>query len=123
MEIYAKTIKHDQQRYDTCGDYWIFPGLINIRVSDMGNEDYNFLVAVHEIIEAYLTNKRGIREEDITEFDKRFKGDGEPGDAENSPYRLEHQFADMIEKLIADEIGVNWNEYQTAMNVLFEEED
>ena len=118
MEISVKTLPHDKQRYNTCGDYWFNDGLIHIRVSDMKNEDYAFLVAIHEQIEAYLTQKRGIDEKEITLFDTSYQGEGEPGDAKDAPYRKEHFFATTIERLIAAELNVDWNEYEkTNMSI------
>jgi hypothetical protein len=98
-----------------------------VRVSDMGNDDYHFLVLIHELIELHLVNKRGILIEDIDAFDKKFeedrsKGihsqDEEPGDSCYAPYRKEHLFATNIERLLAYELGVDWEEYgKTVMNL------
>jgi len=116
MEITVKTLPHNEQRYNTCGDYWIEKGIILVRVSDLKNEDYAFLIAIHEQIEAYLTFKRGIKEPDIMKFDIEFKGEGEPGDSKDAPYRKEHFFATTIERLLAAEIGVDWKDYSDAVD-------
>ncbi len=42
MDIHIKTVPHKEQRYNTVGDYWIEDRVIQIRVSEMGNEDYEF---------------------------------------------------------------------------------
>ena len=124
MQINIKTIPHNEQRYDTCGDYYDTDESTEIKVSDLGNEDYEFLVAVHELIEQYLCKKRGIKELDITDFDevfemKRVQGNtDEPGDDKNAPYRREHFFATSIERLVSAEIGVDWSEYDKAINEL-----
>lgn len=116
---------HKDQRYETIGDYWIDSSNIDqIRVSLLGNDDYEFLVAVHELIEMYLCKKRGIKDEDITAFDikfekKRKKGNtDEPGDDSKAPYRKEHFFATNIERMIASELGVDWNKYADAVEAL-----
>ena len=116
-----KTIPHSHHRYPTCGDYYYEDGKTKILVSDMKNEKYEFLVAIHEQVEEFLTKLRGIREEDITNFDKTFEhlrmdGDySEPGDSIHAPYYLEHQFATIIEKLLAIELNVNWEDYEKAI--------
>jgi hypothetical protein len=123
--ILTEFISHDSQRYPTCGDY-IFEsnGDIRIWVSDTGNDDYNFLVAVHELIEAYLTLRRGIKEEDITAFDKEFERNreednvDEPGDDPDAPYRKEHFFATNVERLLAAELNVDWATYDKTINEL-----
>jgi hypothetical protein len=129
MHIYIDTIPHAEQRYPTVGD-WKFAAeggaitklgltkeVLNIKVSEMDNLDYEFLVGLHEMIEAYLCFKRGVPEEAITDFDKMFEATrpedntDEPGDHPNAPYRKEHFFATSIERLVAAELGVDWFEY------------
>jgi hypothetical protein len=122
--IFIQTIPHERHRYETVGDYFYTKDNfilgeedMQVRVSDMGNEDYEFLVAIHELIEAYLCRKRGIREEDITAFDIAFEklrlegNEDEPGDSPDAPYQKEHQFATKIERQLSDELGVNWDAY------------
>jgi hypothetical protein len=126
-------IPHADQRYDTVGD-WLFKKLysseyLTITVSDMNNPDYEFLVGIHELIEAYLCQKRGIKEEDVTAFDKQFEpyflkdennkvggvDISEPGDDPKAPYYVEHQFATKIEMLVAEELGVDWEKYDKTI--------
>lgn len=118
MEINIKTIPHKKQRYETCGDWQIKDGLIDIQVSETENEDFNFLVGIHELIESYLCKKRGIKEEDATNFDLQFEGNGEPGDSKFAPYNKEHKFATKIERLCAKELKVNWIEYDKCLSDL-----
>lgn len=126
MRIDIQSIPHGNQRYETVGDYWeeeMLGGKVirHIRVSDMGNEDYEFLVALHEMVESFLCKKRGISEESITEFDMEFEKNrpegntDEPGNDQNAPYKKEHQFATRVEKMMAEELGVDWNEYDNAV--------
>ena len=122
MKIQLRTIPHTKQKYETCGNYWVDQnGVRQIRVSDMGNEDYEFLVGLHEQIEQHLCLKRGITEESISAFDiayeaNRPEGDeSEPGDHPDSPYRKEHFFATNIERMIALELGVEFAEYSKAV--------
>jgi hypothetical protein len=107
-------IPHKNQRYDTAGDYYKNP-LENwdICISKM-NADYEFMVAVHELIEFYLTQKHGIKEVDITKFDTKdvepeYRSD--PGLSPKAPYHKEHMFAEKIEKRLAKELNINWNIY------------
>jgi hypothetical protein len=128
MEIKIKTIPHNTQRYPTVGDYiqqqdnsWY------ISVSETGNDKYNFLIALHEFIELYLTQLKGIKECDITAFDlyyekcremKLVNEDSEPGFATNAPYRKEHTIATAIEMMIAAELGIDWLEYDRKISEL-----
>ena len=127
--IVIKTIPHSEQRYATVGDWWFDENSdLQIRVSDMQNPDYEFLVGQHEAIEAYLCNKRGITEKSVSDFDIRFEkmraeypdmvGDDEPGFNPRAPYSKEHAFATSFEMGIAREIGVDIEAYNAAVNAL-----
>jgi hypothetical protein len=125
MRIRIETIVHDKQRYETVGDYWDDPdGTQHIRVSDMRNQQYEMLVAIHELIEKELCRIRGIPEEIITKFDIQYEEEriqgyhgatDEPGDDSRAPYQKEHQFATRIEMEIAKEMGVDWKAYEQAV--------
>ena len=125
MKIQLKTIPHSSQRYETVGDWEIDKdGSIRISVSDMKNEDYAFLVGIHEAVEVWLCRKRGITQGSVDEFDilyeqNRPEGDlSEPGDSPWAPYQKEHQFATKIERQLAEELGINWDEYNSAVEGL-----
>ncbi|MDD4409563.1 MAG: hypothetical protein PHW52_02805 [Candidatus Pacebacteria bacterium] len=121
MDIYIKTISHNEQRYNTVGDYWMDEkGVVQIRISEMGNDDYEFLVLDHEIQEIYLCLKRGITFKDIDKFDAKFERDreagihdedDEPGDDRLAPYFDEHQFASLVERMASYELKVDFEEY------------
>src|SRR5215471_14361238 len=120
LEIHIKTISQDEQRYNTTGDYWQDGTVTQFRVTRQKSTDYEFLVALHELVEWYLTQKRGIRIEDIDAFDMRFEADRErgfhddweqPGDNRQAPYAREHRFATIIEQLMCNELGIDWHDY------------
>lgn len=126
--IVIKTIPQSEHRYPTVGDYWRDPdGTLQIRVSEMGNTDYEALVALHELIEIILTEKKGIKEEDIMAFDVQFEKereeglhseDAEPGEDPKSPYRKEHVLAECLERVVGNELGVIWDDYaKTVMSL------
>ena len=125
LNIHAKTIPHNQHRYETVGDYYQDKsGVQQFRVSDMKNSDYEFLVLLHEFVESYLCQKRGIKEQAITAFDEWFEkaremgmihDDDEPGCHPNAPYMREHMFAMMIERQMARELGVDWEKYNSTV--------
>lgn len=130
--IVIETIPHAKQRYETVGDYFTAHNWVRIgegltrqfRVSDMGNPDYEFLVALHELIESHLAQKRGISDAAIDAFDIAFEaarreGDtNEPGNDPRCPVYREHQFATQIEHMVAEELGVNWKDYDRTVNSL-----
>lgn len=124
MKIVIESVPHDQQRYPTVGD-WTFAdnGQLHVTVSHT-RDDFDFLIGIHEAVEAWLCKKRGITDEDVTTFDVAFEKDRpagdtrEPGDDPAAPYRREHRFASSIERRIAVELGIDWIAYEKAVNAL-----
>ncbi len=114
----ARTIPHEYQVYDTIGN-WAYTdeGLLVIFISDLGNDIYEQFIFVHEYIEAMLCKLRGITCEQVDEWDiHTFKGDGEPGDDPLCPYHKEHVFASKVERMVADEMGVDWHSYNDFLS-------
>jgi Ni,Fe-hydrogenase III component G len=123
LKIAIQTIPHGQQYYDTVGDWFDGPdGWQMIRVSELGNPDMEFLIALHEFLENYLARKREITPKMVDEFDINFKGEGEPGDDPKCPYFPDHQAATKFEREMADYLGVDWDEYEKAINGLSRKE-
>ena len=121
-----QTIPHDAQRYNTIGDYLTTDGTTNIKVSAMNDEKLEFLVAVHELIESFLCREAGVTDEEIDAFDLAFEenralgDDAEPGDDPQAPYHRQHQLATEIEKRLADELSVDWEEYSRLVAELMD---
>lgn len=99
-------------------------GIIEATSLDLSNPDYNFLIALHELVEAVLCKKHGVAEEAVTAFDVQFEterlqglhdDDDEAGDDPRAPYRHQHRVATILEWLIARELGVDWSGYETAI--------
>lgn len=124
MNIKISTIPHKEQRYPTCGDYFNDGDSVQFKISQMDNQDYEFLVTTHELIEHHLITKKGIKIEDIDAFDKNFEekrsatNESEPGDDKRAPYYQEHQIATGIERVLAAILDVDWTEYEEAIDDL-----
>lgn len=131
MDIKVKIIPHKDQRYETCGDWYEESGTFIITVSDTKKLEYNALIAIHEIIEAMLCKNAGISERVVTNFDKDFEqirvlnqlnsdkiDTSEPGDDPKAPYRKQHLIATGIEKILAAEMSIDWQEYEKTVNNL-----
>jgi hypothetical protein len=128
MKINILTIHIDNMRYPTVGDYWYDDeGILQVRVADMGNEFYEKMVVIHELIEEALTKKKGIPEQTITDFDlyyeeRRKQGlvpeDSEPGFDGNAPYLMEHTLATSTEMAMCALSGESWMDYdRTVMSL------
>ena len=124
-KIEIEFIDHDKHRYDTVGDYFYdAEGVLKIKISKMGDQRYERLVLIHELIEIFLIEHAGITIDDIDEFDIQFEKDrkegdvSEPGFADLAPYRLQHTFATGVELQLAALLDVNWNDYDKTVNEL-----
>lgn len=118
MKIVIETIPHAEQRYETVGDWYYEPdGTLHIRVSELGDDRYNFLVALHELVEQELCKDRGITQDVVDAFDKKYEeqrvpgDDSEPGDNPVAPYAAEHCAATGVERLLASLLNVSWKTY------------
>lgn len=90
------------------GDWWFDGSVLHVRAID--NEDA-FLVAVHELVEAWLCDQAGVDQKDVDAFDLAFEAEGhdpeeEPGDDPRAPYRAQHRDAMIVEHLVARMLGV-----------------
>ena len=125
MKIIAEVIPHKDQKYPTVGN-WFFknPDTLHVEVSDTGNRVFNFLVAHHEITEAFLCSQKGIGAAMVDEFDMAYEArratddDSEPGDDPHAPYKREHCIATGIERILAAELGVDWKTYEETLDSL-----
>ena len=124
-EVVIDIIPHKKQRYETVGDWKRDKnGTLVIKVSDMGDKRYAMLVAIHELVETLLCERDGVLEENVTAFDiafekKRKPGNvDEPGDDVNAPYVRQHCIATAVERLLCAELGLAWDDYDSAVNAL-----
>lgn len=142
MKIIIETIAHETQRYPTVGDWYYEGETLHVKVSDLGNERMNQLVAVHELIEVLLCQHAGISQAAVDEFDIAFEKNREdrmfeasksvsepgvtcaeeqmisieePGDDISAPYRKQHCFATAVERMMAAEMDVPWNDYASKI--------
>lgn len=112
MKILIEVIPHQSQRYNTPGDWRWKDGNLRIAVSDTGNERMNFLLIIHELVEALLCNVEGIDQNLVDSFDRCWTmTHGEPGNDLQAPYHYQHVFAENIERLLALRFDVNWEIY------------
>lgn len=119
MRIIVNVIPHHLQRYPTCGDYAVHHDQTNVWVSKMGNEDYEWLVAIHELIEQKLTSKAGITNEQIDAFDMGAGADlDDPGASDAAPYHHEHMIATSVEMMLCSLLGLSWADYEKAIKAL-----
>jgi hypothetical protein len=133
LAILIQTISHASQRYQTIGD-WQFNASQNsleVQVSEMDNPDYEFLIGIHEAIEAWLCRKAGIMQEQVDEFDMNWKSPAlngvdiydEPGNDPAALYHKQHIQAGIIERQLALQLGIEWDRYEAALENMWQEEE
>ena len=128
MKFVIETIPHSAQRHETVGDWWQdAEGVHHITISELNHPRLEALIALHEFVEYLLCYFRGIREVDVSAFDCMFEeersrglhGDeDEPGHDPRAPYRREHRFAECVERLLAHELNVDWQQYDAIVTGL-----
>src|ERR1700729_1002662 len=74
--VLIRGIPHVDQRYDTCGD-WCYQEMTGgtafcINLTPLPSRREMFLVAIHELIEAFLCECAGVTEKQVDDFDKTF---------------------------------------------------
>lgn len=134
MNYKILVIPHSAQRYDTVGDYYLrYSQQLEVRISDFTEvladssthavhaegvseaEKYEFLIMMHELVEAFLARQAKISFEEIDGFDTNFEGEGEPGDSLDAPYREQHFIATAFEKELALILNVDWERYNSLV--------
>lgn len=139
MKITIETIKHEDHRYSTCGDWYTDEaGNLVIKVSDLGNWREEFLIGVHELIEWAKCKHDGVTQQQVDAFDTTYEeirenrltdptiSEGakaliaidEPGDDANAPYRNQHALATGVERIMAAALNVCWADYEKKIEAL-----
>jgi hypothetical protein len=108
-----------------CGDWRREnDGTLHIRVAREIGDESAVLVALHELIEVVLCEKRGISCASVDAFDAVFEAGRNPGDNSEAgddpaaPYRREHFAATNFERLMAAEMGVCWKSHEERILAL-----
>lgn len=115
MRITIETIPQKDQRYDTIGDWQFLGDDLIIKISSMDHYWSELLVGIHELIEAVLCKAFGISDREVDGFDMSHPELEDPGGNENAPYHMQHVFAEIIERLVCAEMGIEWNEYESVL--------
>lgn len=128
MRINIEFVRMNQMRYPSVGDYWYDDdGTLQLRVVDSGDEFFNKMVLIHELTEEALTKKRGLSEQEITDYDLAFEAARklglrneieEPGFGNGCPYIGEHSLATSFEMAMCGMAGVRWTDYEYVINSL-----
>ena len=118
MKITLEVIPHEQQRLHAIGDwYFELNGDLVVRVSDLGDWRYNFLVARHEMDEAILCMKDGITTQMVDDDQKKALPTDDPDSFSGYPgacLQNQHNDALSAEWVMSRLLNVDWIEYGKA---------
>lgn len=120
IQFAAFTLPHAQMRsYPDLGDWLVnadnSPALIC--AADTGDDRSNLAILLHEIVESFICFLTGVREEAVTEFDRKWfaehpESDEEPGNDRSAPYHMAHLIATRYERDFCDQIGLMWSVHE-----------
>ena len=117
-KIIIRYVDHDEQRYNTDGDYWESDNSWVAQISKLPDWRYSFALTIHELLEMALAKAHEIDWRDITQFDITHSQFLDPGEHEGAPYHREHLDAEEIEKMVIKMFGLNWDEYEKSYDQL-----
>jgi hypothetical protein len=129
VKIIIETVENSELRYATLGDWFYNPAdkSYHIHVARFAeleetegltySQQYEWLIALHEIVELYMCLSNGVSQEDVDKFDMGI-GNGlqEPGNDTSAPYYEEHQTAMSVEILLAQTNGLSIRDYEEVCN-------
>ena len=120
LTINARTIPHSKQRYETVGD-WHYERaddelIITVWMSRLQNINHTILLAMHEITEAYLCWQSGLSPKTVTDWDLQWPTSNDPGALPLCPYREEHQSGELMERMMARLLSIDWLAYEAALD-------
>lgn len=118
--ISISTVAHNEQRYDTVGDWVWHPqsGTLEVFVSDLGDWRLNMAVALHEQMEALLCINRNISQVDVEEFDLAHLDHPDPGMIPFAPYYTEHRAGNFVEDAFLMRCGLQRETEEEAIGAL-----
>jgi hypothetical protein len=135
MNIDWRVQPYSQMRYPTSGD-WFFSddgATLHIRVSHLSDRRYEFLLGLHELIEAMLCHFAGVSQKMVDNFDIPYEEayqrrdpilpcgcpriePSDPGNDHHAPYYWQHRIADAAERMVAITLGVTWDDYDREVD-------
>jgi hypothetical protein len=92
-----------------------------VGAADTGNDISNCAILMHEITESFLCWLHGVKEEDISAWDKKWFAEEKrgvrhihdgPGDDPAAPYHTWHLVAERLEREFITQCGMSWEEHE-----------
>ena len=129
MNIHILTVPNEQikERHGFTGADWWFEGNGDLHVRVAAElEDWReaMALAMHEAAEALMCRHLGVTVQQVDDYDEKFErehpGDGTTnvGDISDCPYRLPHNAATAVERVLTTVLDVPWQAYDDRLAAL-----
>ena len=104
-EVHIKLVPLSTIRNNDVGDYFWEGDSLFINVVDLPEYSHSMLIAIHELIEAFMTDYQGIKEEDINKFDALYDAERVGGLHADEEPGFDASILDMIPEMNCSEAG------------------
>lgn len=123
MDILIRVIPESEMRPEVNGADWFWDekGDLQVRVSPMSDWRYEVALAFHEAFEACLCKQNGVSQKSVDDFDMAYdlahpdQPDLNAGDELDAPYRREHNYATIVDRLFIGACGLDWKAYDDEL--------
>ena len=126
MNISIRSVPNEEikLRHGFTGADWWFDGWghLEVRVAlELTDWRERACLIVHEVTEAIMCQHLGITVAQVDDYDAKWEaehpGDSstDVGDIDDCPYRVPHNYATAIERILAGVLGVSWREYDDRL--------
>ena len=116
LHISIDTIPQKQHEYATYGNYKGHIRRRFIEVSELNDWRWEFLIALHELIEQNIALALGLSEAEILAWDLAHLESDDPGSLDGCPYKFMHLYAERAEKDMCRMCNWDYEEYCKALD-------
>lgn len=126
MNIFIKTIPNEEIKlrhgFTACDWWWEVEDLQVVVATEITNWREAMSLAIHEATEALMCKHLGITHQQVDLFDAQYQArhesDLNAGDEPDAPYRVPHNYATAIERILTGVLEVDWKTYDFNLDKL-----
>ena len=121
MNISIKITDPKDMRPEVDGVDWFWEpnGDLTVQIAPMSDWRREFLLGIHEVVEAVVCRHTGVSQKAVDafdqEYDKTHPTDCNAGDDPLAPYHREHTLATAVERMLAYALFVQWGDYDSEL--------
>jgi hypothetical protein len=121
MNMDIRVVVPESMRPEVDGADWFWDdvGDLKVRICPMSDWRYEAMLGIHEQVEAVICKHTGVTQHSVDVFDHQYDqthdNDCEAGDDPSAPYKREHCFATVVERMLCGVLGVDWKSYSDEL--------